>query len=367
MPEGRKENDFGMKIEELNHRLAWQMLLVILSKDPEEVKRLAASWDKDVILDDIDYGIMKLIPLYFFKLKETGIISIYDKRLKVLYKYWWLKTLKNLDRLREVLEFLSLENKEVLVIKGASLLSFYKEAALRPMADFDLLVRKDQVVHTLQLLEKEGWEIADSFFYKNLLRKPALCMDFKHSIELVYPAEKTKLDLHWKVGNYSSWELTEQVWNNSGPSDQLQGAKIPFNPYQLVMGILHSVDSESKDHYNWIIDVAKMIPFLSQEDWEIARNCAVSEKKSEWFDYGIFLLKKAGLEVPQVEVVSWSPEGRLVKSDFGSRINLPRYLLKKIQNNMIILNINFPHDSASLRVKRMFDRLRFFSLNREIQ
>jgi hypothetical protein len=352
--------------EELNGQLAWKMLLVILSKDTDEVKRLAVSWDKDVILDDIDYGIMKLIPLYFKKLKESGIISIYDKRLKVLYKYWWLKTLKNLDRLREVLEILSHENKEVMVIKGASLLSFYTEEVMRPMADFDLLVRKDQVIHTLQLLEKEGWEIADSFFYKNLLRAPELCMDFRHSIELVHPAEITKLDLHWKVGNYSSWELTEQVWNNSGPSDQFHEAKIPSTPYRLVMGILHSVDSESKDHYNWIIDVAKMIPFLSQADWEFARNCAVSEKKSEWFDYAMFLLKNAGLEVPQVEVVSWSPKGRLAKSDFGSRINLPRYLLKKFQNNMRILNINFPHDSVALRAKRMLHRLRFFSLNRQL-
>jgi hypothetical protein len=360
------QTNLKIKTEELNRRLAWQMLHVILGSNPEGIEKGARAWDRDVVIDDIDYGVIKLIPLYFLKLKEAGIVSTYDKRLKVLYKYWWLKTLKNRDRLREVVEILNLRQIEVMVIKGASILSFYKDAVLRPMADFDVLVPKHQVLGVLELLEKEGWEISEPFFYKNLKHRPDLCMDFRHSIELVHQAEKTKMDLHWKVGNYGSWELTQQVWDSSLPSDQFDGAKIPSTRYQLVMGILHSVDSESKDHYNWMIDIALMIPFLSGADWEFARDCAVSEKKSDWFDYGIYLLKKVGLDVPQIEVVTNPPQGRLTKSEFGVKANLPRYLWKKIKNNMIILDINFPHDSKPKRLKRMIDRLRYFSLNRGI-
>lgn len=352
------------QVEAHNQHLAFLMLETILNQDSKSIHSKAQQWDLEVIIDDIDYGVMKLVPLYFQKLKGIEFSSRYQKRLKVLHKYWWLKTLKNLDRLQEVIDALALNDKEVMLIKGVPILPFYESAVYRPMADLDILVKKDAVLASIAVLKKLGWKATDSSFLDNLLQNPNLCMDFRHSIELEHPAEKTKMDLHWKVGNYASWELTSQVWEKAHQSTEYPTAKIPSLDQVLCMAILHSVDSESKNHYNWIVDVALLNPHLSAEDWDKARALAIHERKLKWFDYGCFLLNRFGVSTPFAFQVSQAPLGRLRKNEFGSKVNLPVYIWKKIQNNLIILSINFPHDKGLRRILLLFRRIAYFGLNR---
>jgi len=353
-----------LAIEQLNQHLAFLMLEVILGKDKEANLSKAQKWEHEVSIDDIDYGVMKLVPLYLRKVKEIGFQSVHEKRLKVLHKYWWLKTLKNLDRLSEVVVALATKGKEVMVIKGVPVLIYYEENVLRPMADLDILVRKEEVLDSICILEEMGWKSTDPAFLNRLRKSPILCLDFKHSIELEHPEEKTKMDLHWKVGNYASWELTTQVWENAHNSSQFPQAKSPELGNLLCMAVLHSVDSESKHHYNWIVDIAKMQADLTEEIWSKARNLAKSEYKENWFDYGCFLLQGFGIKVPFQSQVTEAPFGRLRKIDFGSKLNFLNYFFKKIENNMIILSINFPHDQGFQKIYRMFRRMAYFGLNR---
>jgi hypothetical protein len=351
-------------IERLNQHLVFLMLEVILEQDLNSNFNNAHQWDKEVIIDDIDYGVMKLVPLYLQKLKEIGHFSPHEKRFKVLHKYWWLKTLKNLDRLKEVILALSNKGKEVMLIKGIPVLSYYDAPVYRPMADLDILVKKEEVFNCLSILEEMGWKCTDSFFLTNLQKAPSLCLDFKHSIELEHPEERTKMDLHWKVGNYASWELTYHVWSRAQPSDEFQSAKIPELSDLLCMGILHSVDPESKHHYNWIVDIAKLYPHLTREIWESSRNLAISEQKQNWFDYGCFLLNRFGINTPFESKVTEAPIGRLKKKEFGSKFNILRYFWKKTENNLVILSINFPHDQGFQKIYRLISRLAYFKLNR---
>ncbi len=353
-----------LAIEQLNQDLAFLMLEVILGGDKETNLAKAQKWDHEVIIDDIDYGVMKLVPLYLRKLREMGFQTFHEKRLKVLYKYWWLKTLKNLDRLAEVVEVLTAASKEVMLIKGVPVLTHYEENVLRPMADLDILVQRQHVLDSIRILEKAGWKCTDQGFLQRLRKTPSLCLDFKHSIELEHPEEKTKMDLHWKVGNYASWELTTHVWANAQVSSQFPEAKTPGLSDLLAMAVLHSVDSESKHHYNWIVDIAKMQTLLSDRVWFDARDLAKSELKQNWFDYGCNLLEQFGVKTPFESKVTEAPAGRLLKKEFGSRLNFPRYFWKKIENNLIILSINFPHDQRLMKIYRMMKRMAYFGLNR---
>lgn len=350
--------------EQLNQELTFLMLEVILETDKNANLTKAQQWDEEVVIDDIDYGVMKLVPLYLRKLKEIGFHSNHEKRLKVLHKYWWLKTLKNLDRLAEVVEALTGKNKVVMVINGVPVLAYYDENVLRPMADLDILIHREEVLDSISMLESIGWKSTESAFLKRLRKAPGLCLDFKHSIQLVHPKENTKMNLHWKVGNYASWELTSQVWKNAQNSSYFPKAKEPELSDLLCMEVLHSVDFQSKNHYNWIVDISKMQADLTDEIWNKARRLAQSELKENWFDYGCFLLQKFGIRVPFRSQVKDVPFGRLRKIEFGNKLNLPRYLVKKIQNNLIILSINFPHDYGFQKVYRMIRRMAYFRLNR---
>lgn len=341
------------------------MLEVILSNENEQSLTKARQWEEEVFMDDIDYGVMKLVPLFLQKLKEINFTTRHEKRLKVLYKYWWLKTLKNLDLVREVLLAFSTHEKSVMLIKGVPVLKYYEKAVERPMADLDILVKKEDVLDIIHIFADLGWKCTNSLFQKNLQKKPGLCLDFKHSIEFEHEGDGVKMDLHWKVGNYASWELTEQVWAKATDSQDYPKTKIPELSHLLCMSILHSVDSESKNHYNWIIDVDKLGAELTQEIWEKAREMAKSEHKEDWFDYGCFLLNQFGVKTPFVsQTKNTAPVGRLTKQEFGSKLNFLRYLWKKTENNLTILSINFPHDRGLVKIYRMSRRLAYFRLNR---
>jgi len=353
-----------MDQNELNTKLALMMVEAILTKDQEQAVQIASRWDSQVILDEIDYGVMKLIPLFFQKLKEIGHKSSYEDRMKVLYKYWWLKTLKNLDRLKEVLSLLRTSNIQVMLIKGVPVLSYYDAPVFRPMADVDILVKKESVLTVIELLSEQGWESTDQTFLKNLKKSTELCLDFNHSIELEHIQEKTKMDLHWKVGNYASWELTSQIWKNAVPSPHFLGEIQPSLPDLLAMTLLHATDSESKHHYNWILDVAMMEKVLLPNVWEQANQLASEEKKQNWFHYGCHVLSTVGIKNSFSSLNSNPPQGRLTNKEFGSRLFLPKYIWKKIENNLIIIKVNFPHDRGLKKIRILFRRLAQFSVNR---
>jgi hypothetical protein len=353
-----------MDKNDLNRDLALMMVETILTKDNNNALDIANRWDNQVIIDDIDYGVMKLVPLYYQKLKDIAHQSKYENRLKVLYKYWWLKILKNLDRLKEVLMLLKLSDIQVMLIKGVPILPYYAAPVYRPMADLDILVKKESVLKTMELLSEQGWKPTDLSFYQDLKKSTNLCMDFNHSIELEHIQEKTKMDLHWKVGNYSSWELTDRVWKNSIQSTQFSGERQPNLPDLLAMTLLHSTDSESKHHYNWILDVAMMESVLLPNVWEQAMEQASMESKKGWFHYGCHVLSNFGLKTPFSSLNKKPPQGRLRKEEFGNRIIFPRYIWKKIKNTLIIIDINFPHDRGLKKIKTIFRRIAYFKLNR---
>jgi hypothetical protein len=351
-------------IEALNKQLAILMLEVILGKDKESISAKINQWDREVIIDEIDYGVMKLVPLFLKKTKDFQIPSIHEKRLKVLHKYWWLKTLKNLDRLKEVVDLLVANSIEVMLIKGVPVLPFYSDSVYRPMADLDILIPKRHVLESIQLLEQYGWKCTNPSFLLRLRKAPSLCMDFEHSIELAHPVEATKMDLHWKVGNYASWELTEHVWKTAQFSQQFPSAKSPELSNLLCMSILHSVDSESKHHYNWIVDVAYLMGSLSNVHWEKAAALAKHEQKDQWFGYGCFLLGSLGVHNPFDAIPYPSPKGRLTKEEFGSRYNLPLYVWKKVVNVQLMLQVSFPHDHGLQKFRRFCQRVAYLRLNR---
>lgn len=353
--------------EQLNRQMALLMLDVILASDKTAAIKKAAFWDQQIQIDDMDYGVMKLIPFFLHQLKKLSYESLHQNRLKVLYKYWWLKTLKNLDQLQEVIALLRSQQIPMLLIKGVPLLPYYPARELRPMADLDILIPREDVMGAIEQLRAAGWIPKDGSFYQRLKSNSDLCLDFNHSIELEHVEGKTKMDLHWKVGNYASWDLTQTIWANGIPSAQFEKVFQPSLADSLAMTLLHASDSESKHHYNWILDVKMMEKDLSPEVWQAACELAQAEKKEDWFDFACHTLLQRGIEAPIPSRIITPPAGRLTKKQFGNKKNLPRYLWKKIENNLIILEINFPHVRGFQKLKLFVRRITYFLMNRTLR
>ena len=151
-------------------------------------KRWAAAVDFDLL----DPGSQRLLPLLYRNLANQGMkhpaLAIY----KGFYRMTWYKNQLLQYRLRRVLYLLDSSGIPAVLLKGAAMAElYYKDWALRPMNDLDLLVPREKTIQAVDLLCGDGWSPS--------LRKPdAEDLKIRHAVTLV-DGSGMELDLHWRV------------------------------------------------------------------------------------------------------------------------------------------------------------------------
>lgn len=128
--------------------------------------------------------------------------------------------------LARILRLLHAANVPVVVLKGALLAAtYYPDPALRPMADLDLLVHRDDVADAVELCRSCGYEAIE--FY------PGFSLEFGHHIHLVSRDRVgAAVEIHWNLvaGEADSlappepwsWERTVE-WSVGPSPDEAHG------------------------------------------------------------------------------------------------------------------------------------------------
>jgi len=271
------------------------MVKACLSNSIEIQRKLVAQWESEIVIDDMDYSSMRLVPLFFYKNQQAGIFTKYDNRLKIIYKHWWLKTQHIVNQLNSVYETFKKHGIASVVIKGASIMTYYDKLELRPMADFDLLVKPADIKNALDLLKQIGYS-PNRTLAPIVKSSPKLLTDFINAIDCKHTLTATEIDLHWNAGSFCSARFTEQLWLNLTDYGPIADAKKPKLAFEVFLTIVHAVTSENRDNLNWIIDISLLNP--SEVVWNEARDIAVEEKKEKLFDYGCSLLTEFGIAAP---------------------------------------------------------------------
>jgi hypothetical protein len=261
------------------------------------------NWESNVNIEELDFSSLRLISYFFHLNQNDRIFTKYDKRIKVIYKHWWLRSQHINHQLKEVQQILSDAGIKVVVIKGASIKLHYEKEELRTMADFDLLVSKNDLNLALQLVKQLDF-IPNTFTELCLQKGKNLFLDFRHAIPLTNFKNNTQLDLHWKIGSKCSESFTNSLWQHLEDYGINSNLKKPTLAYEVFMIIIHAVDTENRDNLNWIIDIAVINKKYGHSFWKEARQIAVSENKLDLFDYGCSLLLKLGLYAPNPGKVS---------------------------------------------------------------
>ena len=163
----------------------------------EEAITAWKSWGAAVNFDQLDAGSQRLLPLLYKNLTEHNInhpaINVY----KGFYRMTWYKNRLLSHRLVSVLRLLDSNGIPLLLLKGAALAPlYYKNWALRPMSDFDLLVPHKDALRTVNLLCNSGWKPATQMIDESDLVT-------KHAGTLVDDSG-IEFDLHWRIMHESS-------------------------------------------------------------------------------------------------------------------------------------------------------------------
>ena len=165
-------------------------------------------WREQNTLDACEHRLHRLLPLIYRQLEKSTIDPSDLAILRGVYRYNWARNQMLARSAAEAIQALQSASVEVLVLKGMALAhTAYADLGIRPMQDFDLLIRPEQRPLALRVLEQHGW--------KPTYQVPEISA--QHACELKNRLDH-QLDLHWYANSQCCWpEIDQGFWLRSQP------------------------------------------------------------------------------------------------------------------------------------------------------
>jgi len=118
-----------------------EFLLKAALLDGDIAIRAWKDWAAAVNFDLLDAGSQRLLPLLYWNLSRQNVQHHVLEVYKGFYRMAWYKNQLLLHRLNNVLRLFTCRKIPAVLLKGTAMAHlYYKNWALRPMNDFDLLV-----------------------------------------------------------------------------------------------------------------------------------------------------------------------------------------------------------------------------------
>jgi hypothetical protein len=276
---------------------------------------------------------------------EGGLAVEFLEQLNRSYARSMVRSLANRACFREVVAAFTAEQIPVLVLKGAYLGTFvYKDPALRPMADLDLLVRGEQFEQARQLLEMLGFGIrAEPLDGEYRILQPALA----HSRGGMLPCA---VDLHRDLTCMDYYRLPSSLVWQEAIKGELYGQPVFFLSNEL--NFIH-LGIHTLTHVGLIRDWLDLVLFLRRigPDWDKLASLAGSVGALRPLYWAFHDLEKDwGLVVPKRiadSMAAYAPakmEDRVIRCRF-------RYIWRFVARLQLLPN---------LRVRLRYLRMRLF-------
>jgi hypothetical protein len=231
----------------------------------EEGLNAYREWASRVDVEALDYGSFRMLPLLYRNLRRLGLETTVLDKFKGTYRQTHYQNKLAFHRVAALLNLLARAGIATLVLKGAALIPlYYGEAGVRPMADFDLVVRPEQALATIHLLQRSGWE-----------REPGLPLtpgfiSVQYSWHFRLPAA-AELDLHWYVFDQCCYPNADaESWESSVPVEIEGFPARTLNPAdQLLHTCVHGAEWNPVPPLRWIADAMTILDRAAgQIDWQ---------------------------------------------------------------------------------------------------
>lgn len=229
----------------------------------EEAIKAWYEWRSISDIDDLDSGSFRTLPFVYKKLSEYGIEDELMGKLKGMYRRTWYNNQILFKKMAGLLRTLHDQGFQTLVLKGAALtVGYYRDHGLRPMQDFDLLVRTKQAPDVFHFLREIGWT-AD--------REPAEShLPYCHSIPFKNEAGAL-MDLHWHaLFQCCAIDDDDDFWEGA-ESIEISGVETKIlNPTDQVLTLsTHGISWNSTPPFRWVTDVMVLMQSTNTEiQWQ---------------------------------------------------------------------------------------------------
>ena len=222
-------------------------------------------WCDTGVLDDVDSGSFRLLPLLYRNLARHNIDEPQLPRLRGVYRQAWYRNQLAMEQAHEAVRMLADHDIPVMILKGAALLDgVYGEMGARPMEDVDLMVPWRFARRALRLLGHAGW--ASSMHRDGDFQRP---MRIVHGVPLHRP-NGLAIDLHWRLLDESPAGHDSAFWDAAEPFEFGGARAVRLCPSDQILHLaVHGIRWDPIPPIRWSADLYLVLQHRGPEvDWE---------------------------------------------------------------------------------------------------
>jgi len=178
------------------------LLLGACLESGAEARAAWEQWSSSVDLDHIDHESSYLLPMLDHNLRAIGVTGHpWLGRIKGYHRYIWAKNRRLLTQGSQLIrELRPLIDDQLLVIKGAAVACrYYTDPGLRPMEDFDFMIKPESAPRVLNYLHTSGWKIPRWFDPRRCVDKIPTGIFSSSYAQGIQRNDGVEIDLHWNL------------------------------------------------------------------------------------------------------------------------------------------------------------------------
>jgi hypothetical protein len=203
------------------------------------------------------------LPLLYRNLQTHKIKDPSIGKYKGVYRQTWYKNQILFHTIASLLRSFHDANIQTLILKGAALtVLYYKDYGLRPMNDFDVLVRMEKVLPAIELLQRLGWAPMDF-----VPTEEYISVSYSHGFRNRAGQE---FDLHWHLLSQSrEINADDDFWDGTITTNIHDIATHALNPTDQLLHIcIHGARWNYTPPFRWVADAMSILNSAqSKIDW----------------------------------------------------------------------------------------------------
>ena len=193
-----------------------------------------------------------LAPFLYYHCRNVDVLtSVPEDTKKYLARIYAETSIINMHFLKEIAELekgLTERHLQVIVLKGASLLkTVYRDIALRPMEDIDLMVRQEHLTELKNVLETMGF--VQNRLYPGSYRKGILSMDLHPDFLSSHRIQSRRDILNIK---------SVDIWRGATPINE-SASLFQLSLYDNLIALSYHLLKHRYDRLIWFVDIAESI------------------------------------------------------------------------------------------------------------
>jgi len=211
-----------------------------VAKRAEDILEQPLNWDY-LLKTAYNHGVA---PLLYNNLKKTKSKDIIPKdTIKSLEAIYYATAFNNMQLLKETGKVLNAFNDariKAIIFKGSSLSKIiYKNPALRPFSDVDVLISKDDLPKVIDILTNMGYVLPEYLLPFGLYTKYHF-----HLLFIKKNGHQTNLEIHWDLKDnfkYSPMGIME-IWRDARQVEISGAPAMIMAPEDLLIYLCHHLD-----------------------------------------------------------------------------------------------------------------------------